>query len=288
MSNEVLTEAPQNAETAQLTLGKWLIQARQAKGLSAQEVALRTNRSVAQISELEADNLSSFGAHVLLRGMVRQYCKVVNANESQALSLIPEPFKATRELSELGFKDTQAMTPKAVQMGAPWMLRIGIILLTILVLALLAYWVFGARMFKGKDAPQKMTTANQIQIANPPTSTVTAPAATPTPEASPTPNANVQPATEQAPATVAPVTTDATLGLKFKDVVWVEVKDAKGTVLVSGLQPANSEQNLKGELPLSVKIGDVNKVEMTWKGQAYDLLSATKGRGTVAKIERLE
>ena len=286
MGNEVLTEETQNVETPQLTLGQWLIQARQAKGLSAQDVALRTNRSVAQISELEADNLSSFGAHVLLRGMVRQYTKVVGADESQALRLIPKEFQATRELDELGFKDNQAMASKNVRMSTPWMSRIGMILLTILVLALLAYWVFGARMFKGKDVVQKMTTANQIQIANPPAPTTTAPAVvTPNPETTAASSVSVPPVTEQTPA---PAATDATLGLKFKDVVWVEVKDAKGTVLISGLQPANSEQNLKGELPLSVKIGDANKVEMTWKGQAYDLLSATKGRGTVAKIERLE
>ena len=285
MDNEALTEATQNVGTPQLTLGQWLIQARQAKGLSAQDVALRTNRSVAQISELEADNLSSFGAHVLLRGMVRQYTKVVGADESQALRLIPKEFQATRELGELGFKDNQAMTSKNVRMSTPWMSRIGIILLTILVLALLAYWVFGARMFKGKDAPQKMTTANQIQIATPPAPTTTSAVVTPNPETTAASNASVPSATEQTPV---PAVTDATLGLKFKDAVWVEVKDAKGAVLISGLQPANSEQNLKGELPLSVKIGDANKVEMTWKGQPYDLLSATKGRGTVAKIERLE
>ena len=131
MDNEVLTEATQNVGTPQLTLGQWLIQARQAKGLSAQDVALRTNRSVAQISELEADNLSSFGAHVLLRGMVRQYTKVVGADESQALRLIPKEFQATRELDELGFKDNQAMASKNVRMSTPWMSRIGMILLTI-------------------------------------------------------------------------------------------------------------------------------------------------------------
>lgn len=287
MSNDIPTDATQNIEIPKLTLGQWLMQARQAKNLSVQEVALRTNRSAMQISELEADNLSSFGAPVLLRGMVRQYTKVVGADEAQALGLIPEQFKVTRQLNELGFKDSQVTTPKAVRMGKPWISQIWIVLLTTLVLALLAYWVFGARMFKDKDAAQKMSTANQIQIANPPAPAVTAPAVAPTPETTATPTATVSPAAEQTtvPASTA---TETALGLKFKEVVWVEVKDAKGAVLISGLQPANSEQNLKGELPLSVKIGDANKVEMTWKGQPYDLLSATKGRGTVAKIERLE
>ena len=140
-------------------------------------------------------------------------------------------------------------------------------------------------MFKDKDAAQKMSTANQIQIANPPAPAVTAPAVAPTPETTATPTATVSPAAEQ---TTASAVADVALGLKFKGAVWVEVKDAKGAVLVSGTQAANSEQNIKGELPLSVIIGDVTNVDMTWKGQLYDLKSATKGRGTVAKIERLE
>ena len=285
MSNDIPTDATQNIEIPKLTLGQWLMQARQAKNLSVQEVALRTNRSAMQISELEADNLSSFGAPVLLRGMVRQYTKVVGADEAQALGLIPEQFKVTRQLNELGFKDSQVTTPKAVRMGKPWISQIWIVLLTTLVLALLAYWVFGARMFKDKDAAQKMSTANQIQIANPPAPAVTAPAVAPTPETTATPTATVSPAAEQ---TTASAVADVALGLKFKGAVWIEIKDAKGTVLVSGTQAANSEQNIKGELPLSVIIGDVTNVDMTWKGLPYDLKSATKGRGTVAKIERLE
>ena len=284
MSNDIPTDTTQVFEVPKVSLGQWLTQARQAKGLTVQEVALRTNRSVVQISELEADNLSSFGAQVLLRGMVRQYTKVVGADETQALRLIPEQFNTLNPLEGLGIKDS-TISKKTARMGKPWISQIWIVLLTILVLALLAYWVFGARMFKDKDAAQKMSTANQIQIANPPAPAVTAPAVAPTPETTATPTATVSPAAEQ---TTASAVADVALGLKFKGAVWIEIKDAKGTVLVSGTQAANSEQNIKGELPLSVIIGDVTNVDMTWKGQLYDLKSATKGRGTVAKIERLE
>ena len=284
MSNDIPTDTTQVFEVPKVSLGQWLTQARQAKGLTVQEVALRTNRSVVQISELEADNLSSFGAQVLLRGMVRQYTKVVGADETQALRLIPEQFNTLNPLEGLGIKDS-TISKKTARMGKPWISQIWIVLLTILVLALLAYWVFGARMFKDKDAAQKMSTANQIQIANPPAPAVTAPAVAPTPETTATPTATVPPVAEQTPASVV---ADAALGLKFKAAVWVEIKDAKGAVLVSGTQAANSEQYIKGELPLSVVIGDVTNVDMTWKGQPYDLKSATKGRGTVAKIERLE
>lgn len=152
MSNDIPTDTTQVFEVPKVSLGQWLTQARQAKGLTVQEVALRTNRSVVQISELKADNLSSFGAQVLLRGMVRQYTKVVGADETQALRLIPEQFNTLN--AGLGIKDS-TISKKTARMGKPWISQIWIVLLTTLVLALLAYWVFGARMFKDKDAAQK-------------------------------------------------------------------------------------------------------------------------------------
>ncbi len=303
MSNEIPAEVKPAvtpsvtpaAETAKVTLGQWLIQARQASGLSVQEIAQRTNRSVSQITELEADDLSSFGAQALLRGMIRQYAKAVGANEAQALQLIPGQFQSADHLEGIGLQDNLAIPKKTARLGKPGLSRIWIVLLTLLVLGLLAYWVFVARMFHKKDAAQKMSTANQVQVVNPPAPTtpaLTVPTA-PTTEATPsTPDANATTQTAPTPTVSTDANTnantDATLGLKFKAPVWIQVKDAKGTVLASGTQPAGSEQNLKGELPLSIVIGDVTGVDMTWKGQPYDLKSAAKGRATVAKINGLE
>ena len=301
MSNEIPAEVKPAvtpsvtpaAETAKVTLGQWLIQARQASGLSVQEIAQRTNRSVSQITELEADDLSSFGAQALLRGMIRQYAKAVGANEAQALQLIPGQFQSADHLEGIGLQDNLAIPKKTARLGKPGLSRIWIVLLTLLVLGLLAYWVFVARMFHKKDAAPKMSDANQVQVVNPPAPTTPAPTA-PATETAPTatPDANATTQTTQAPSVPADANTnantDATLGLKFKAPVWIQVKDAKGTVLASGTQPAGSEQNLKGELPLSIVIGDVTGVDMTWKGQPYDLKSAAKGRATVAKINGLE
>ena len=258
-----------------------------------QEIAQRTNRSVGQITELEADDLSSFGAQALLRGMIRQYAKAVGANEAQALQLIPGQFQSADHLEGIGLQDNLAIPKKTARLGKPGLSRIWIVLLTLLVLGLLAYWVFVARMFHKKDAAQKMSDANQVQVVNPPAPTTPAPTA-PATETAPTATPDANATTQTAPTPSVPAdtntnaNTDATLGLKFKAPVWIQVKDAKGTVLASGTQPAGSEQNLKGELPLSIVIGDVTGVDMTWKGQPYDLKSAAKGRATVAKINGLE
>ncbi len=75
---------------------------------------------------------------------------------------------------------------------------------------------------------------------------------------------------------------------KFKVASWVEIKDAKGTVLLSGTQEAGTEQTVSGELPLKVKVGNASQVEATWKGQPYDLKAAIVSKSKdVAKIDAL-
>ena len=37
-----------------------------------------------------------------------------------------------------------------------------------------------------------------------------------------------------------------------------------------------------------VKLGDGTKVDMSWKGQPYDLAPLLKGRNTVVRIENLQ
>jgi hypothetical protein len=68
----------------------------------------------------------------------------------------------------------------------------------------------------------------------------------------------------------------------------VEIKDAQGKILLTGLQQPDTEQNVQGEAPLRVKLGDGTKVDMNWKGQPYDLTPLLKGRNTVVRIENLQ
>ncbi len=288
MSTENKNEPLAEFVTPTITLGAWLIQARQASGLTVQDISLRTNRSVQQLTDLEADNYNSFSSHALFRGIVRQYAGTVGADEAQALALIPEQYKPNNNLAWVGVTDTQSLPKKNSSMTSTGVPRVWFVVLAVLVLGLLAYWIFGARMFKSNEGAQKISAPNQVQVVNPPV-------------AAPTVAAPVTPATTPAVTPVAstPVPADpnaaaiasgeAVLGLKINAPVWLEVKDAKGAVLLSGIQQASdAEQALRGELPLRVKIADGTKVQMSWKGQPYDLVPVMKNHGTVAKIERLE
>ena len=105
------------------------------------------------------------------------------------------------------------------------------------------------------------------------------PAAPPeaSPEASPeavlgapssaTPSATApQPPADEAP----PAAPAASLLLRFSAPSWVEVRDASGRRLLTGLMAAGRERRLEGEPPFSVVLGYAPGVELRYNGQPFD------------------
>ena len=280
------------ASPAAQSLGQYLAKARLTSGLSISDLAQRTSRPAAYLEALEADDFALFKTPVVLRGIVSQYVKAVGADQATAMNLLPSQFKPTSPLASVGIKEGQKPIKQTASMGRSGLPKLGLVLLSLIVLALLAYWIFGARLLKGRDDAQKLTPPNQVQVTTPPAQPAVAPAAPATDTANTAPAATTAPEQAAAPATSdAAATTAATgdaLNLKFRGPVWVEIKDAQGKILLTGLQQPDTEQNVQGEAPLRVKLGDGTKVDMSWKGQPYDLTPLLKGRNTVVRIENLQ
>lgn len=283
MSQQEITldeSAPVVVAKAQ-SLGEWLIAARQAKGMSAQDVASRTNRSLQQIMAVEADDYSNVNAPVLLRAIARQYAKAVGVDPEEAVAHLPTEYQQVT--ASVPMRDAQfnrVFTHSGTPLKSPWISRTALVVLAAVALGLLAYWIFGSRFNKPVDGAKKISEPNQVQVITPPAAVVVAP----------TPDTATQTgATETVPVTTpTPLATSGNdLVLKFKGASsWVEIRDAKGAKLLSGTFEAGSEQTVSGDTPLSLIIGNATDVEMQWKGQPYDLKSAM-GKGTTAKIKDL-
>ena len=262
-----------NQGATALTLGQWLVQARQAKGMSAQDVSSRSNRALRQIEALEADQLNTAGSANLLRAIVRHYAKVVDADPEEAVRHLPAEYQTAVATAPVrASRVSEVVSSQGAPLKSPWIAKTWLVLLALIVMGLLAYWVLFSRLTQKSDGAQKITEPNQVQVVAPPVPVV-------------------EPA-----AVAAQAPTDATAGnavsdglnLKFKVASWVEIKDAKGTVLLSGTQEAGTEQTVSGELPLKVKVGNASQVEATWKGQPYDLKAAIVSKSKdVAKIDAL-
>ena len=262
-----------NQASTALTLGQWLIQARQAKGMSAQDVSSRSNRALRQIEALESDNLSTAGSANLLRAIVRHYAKVVDADPDEAVSHLPAEYQTTVATAPVRTsRVSEVVSTQGAPLKSPWIAKTWLVLLALIVAGLLAYWVLFSRLMQKTEGAHKITEPNQVQVVAPPVPVV---------------DPTVAAAQAAADAVAANPTTDG-LNLKFKVASWVEIKDAKGTVLLSGTQEAGSEQTVTGELPLKVKVGNASQVEAVWKGQPYDLKAAIANKNKdVAKIDAL-
>ena len=263
-----------NQAATTLTLGQWLVQARQAKGMSAQDVSSRSNRALRQIEALEADHLNTAGSANLLRAIVRHYAKVVGADPEEAVRHLPAEYQTAVATAPVrASRVSEVVSSQGAPLKSPWIAKTWLVLLALIVMGLLAYWVLFSRLTQKSDGAQKITEPNQVQVVAPPA-----------PAVEPAAVAAAQAATD---ATAANAVSDG-LNLKFKVASWVEIKDAKGTVLLSGTQEAGTEQTISGELPLKVKVGNASQVEATWKGQPYDLKAAIVSKSKdVAKIDAL-
>lgn len=73
----------------------------------------------------------------------------------------------------------------------------------------------------------------------------------------------------------------ATVELVFTGESWVEVTDGRGERLIFGLV-ADGEEQLAGEPPFEIVIGDINEVSLSYRGEAIDL--DQHARGNVARF----
>jgi cytoskeleton protein RodZ len=72
------------------------------------------------------------------------------------------------------------------------------------------------------------------------------------------------------------------LRLRFERESWVEIREAGGKVLLSGIQAAGSERSLTGARPISLVIGNAQHVRLEHEGQPVDL--AARSRQGVARF----
>jgi cytoskeleton protein RodZ len=62
----------------------------------------------------------------------------------------------------------------------------------------------------------------------------------------------------------------------FKGSSWVEIRDAKGRVLLSRLNPAGSEAEVSGKPPFNVIVGNAPEVQLFYNDHPFDLEPHTK------------
>ena len=270
------------------TLGLLLRKAREARGLSIDDVVQTLKFSPRQIEAVEADDLAALpGGNVFARGLVRSYARFLKLDPTPLLGLMdastPVVAPDVRPPDNMG-----SAMPRGVRQIPP-LLAVSVLLL--IAIATMVGWHFVGTW--DTPAPSAAEASNEaadpaaqpaVEPVLPPqaageSSTVPqeAPAAVPVPaaEVSGVSAVSAQPMPSSMPAE------GRRLSFDFRGDSWIEVKDSSGQIVLTGLFGAG-KQSVSGRPPFDVVIGNAAHVDVQYDGRPIDLKPHT--RAEVARL----
>jgi len=272
--------------------GARLRAAREAAGLSLDQVAQQLKLAPRQVKALEDEDFARLPGRTFARGFVRNYARLLNLDGDGLLALLPDAAKAPAlEAPTLQWTGTMiAELPVAgiARSGfARWLIPI---LLVVCVIGAAAYeWYRGTPALPG-DAARTAATPEPAASSLPEPAVAAGTSSTPLPN----PVASQAPATESAPvettpgaAAAAPAVAPESAGanaapavpaplvLTYRGPSWTEIRDHTGQVLISRLVAAGSEQPIRGVPPFDVVIGNAPEVVLVYRGKPVDLARYT-------------
>ena len=263
--------------------GHALAEAREARGLSIDDMAMRLKFAPRQLEALEADRYDQLPGVAIVRGMVRNYARVLDIDAAPLIAELEQRLQA----------GPTAVRPSDMHIPIREDKKDGRVLLVLSLIVLIAVGAFALDWYvRDRRAGQTVHVPTSVQnpsaakqldltvkpmpvaqsvapeaVAAEPAPVIPEPVVEAAPEMKePVASAPVAPASEPVNAVVG-----KPLQMRFSDKVWVEVKDARGKVLVSRLAGAGTLLALDGTPPLSVVLGNAAAVELSYGGERIDL-----------------
>lgn len=295
--------------------GQLLRNAREQLGWTREQVASRIHLRLTLIAAIESDTYDKHTSHTFIRGYLRTYAKLVGIPDETILAaydklgLTPPDNIDMQSFSRRSRQQANDSRLKVVT----WL-----VILVLIALSVAWWWQSTSRRSAGDEAlaatemsatgstpaepaitpPDAINTAPVEGAAFAPAATdVTAPAvisdatATLAAASAAVASSDVSAAvgtatdaavsgangTESEEAVVDPATAPQ-LKMSFTADCWLDVKDANGKTLFSGLKKANDELVLEGAEPLKFIIGAPMAVKLDYKGQSFDMSRYNNGR----------
>ena len=282
--------------------GQLLRNAREQLGWTREQVASRIHLRLTLIAAIEADTYDKHTSHTFIRGYLRAYAKLVGIPE--------EPILAAYD--KLGLTppdniDMQSFSRRSRQQANDSRLKVvtWLVILVLIALSIAWWWQSTARRSAGDEAlaasemgtEQTMSVASvtpAVDVADPvlpvasdavATDVVVSEAAATVPAVVAATSAALSTETSAAEATQAPAEPAATepgkapqLKMSFTADCWLDVKDANGKTLFSGLKKANDELVLEGPEPLRFIVGAPMAVNLEYQGKSFDMSRYNNGR----------
>ena len=281
-------------KVAQVSAGEQLRHLREQKNLSAQDVANRLNLDTRIIESIESDNFDSLPAATYVRGYLRSYAKILNADADAILAAYnndapdaPEIIPEVKHSSQTSSSDKPV---KAVTY-----------LISLSLFILLVAWWYNQQLNKPVDS--STDTVVEEEVLPPPGLSYDIPVIvhSPSPYYSAVP-AEAEDIAESSMAEESVETSNAgettaeeneaddyplsvssesegpdSLVLTLSADSWIEVHDAFGEKVFLNIGREGQVLSLRGTAPFNVLLGFSEGVSVEFNGEKFDASPYTKG-----------
>lgn len=236
--------------------GQRLRDAREAAGLSREEVSTRLRLRLELIRALEDDDYAHLPPAAFVSGYLRSYARLLDLPADELLAMLDRRGEAPVLVSPV-------MPPHQRHSG-DWPMKLATWLIILLLIALLTAWWFARQPLEQDTLPEApvLTPGGTVDLPLPPAEEAL-PAEAPPAAAEDTPVVTVPPAAP--PVMVAEIQLEATHGE-----CWVEIKDAGGNQVMYELLQAGMTRTVRGKAPFEVFLGNAPAVTVYYQGQVFD------------------
>ena len=245
------------AASMEIGPGRMLARLRGEHKLSVADIAQRLKYGARQIEALEAEEFDKLPGATFIRGMVRGYAKLLDADPQPVLDALDQRY-VPGEI-DLDLRDKGIPFVRSGRRGT-WIYLALSVLVFIIVAGVLYEWRTGAfpwARFGRHTTPQEPPKPRPVET----------PAASPPEAPALVSSAPAQPAVEppQAPPN------EGRIQLQFGSQSWVEIREQDGKTLMSQLNSAGTRSVVVGRPPLSLVIGNAADVRLVYNDKPVDL-----------------
>lgn len=264
--------------------GTQLKLAREAAGLSLDQVAQQLKLAPRQVKALEDENFDVLPGRTFTRGFLRNYARLLNLDPDLLVAHLPDaahaPSLEPPALHSTG--TTMAELPTAYGRAPSFGRWLIPLVLVACIVAAAGYEWYRGRPADPATAPRAAEAVPAPNTSTTPLPNPVAPDVTPPGVASPpavsgslAPTNVEQP--ERAPQAAVPnAAADAVLVIRYDGPSWTEIRDQRGQTLISRLVDADSVEPFDGTPPFSIVIGNARAVTLVFRGQPVDLAPYTR------------
>lgn len=266
------------------TAGSLLKAARQAAGVHLAVLSANLKVPVRQLAALEADEYPTDSSPVFARGLAASVCRQLRVDSAPILALLPqsanylEPHGAVRYAYtppvDLGRMPRSTFEVPGKALWAAVGMLVVIAALIWLPGPSKLGWLNGLPDVVAVSVPaaEAVTSpAAPVSLATPLNPTELAMSAS---EATPLGAPGVVVAAISAPVAVASATSE--LLFSAQNVSWIELRDGQKQLIWNGVLNSGETKRVTAVLPVSVVVGRADAVQLSVKGQAFDLKPHTQ------------